>query len=42
MRLAQGSSVEEMEDKMKQWLVGLDAITTHIRLFIERGGYGDV
>jgi hypothetical protein len=40
--MAQGCSIEELEERLNAWLVGLDAIIKHLHSFLEQGGYGEV
>ena len=39
-RVSQGGSIEKFNLILARWLVALDALVKHLRLFLEDGGYG--
>ncbi|TFY59854.1 hypothetical protein EVG20_g7635, partial [Dentipellis fragilis] len=39
-RIAQGGSVDKLDEEMAKWLVGLEAIVTRITAFLLKGNYG--
>ncbi|KAA1470026.1 glycolipid transfer protein [Dentipellis sp. KUC8613] len=41
-RIAQGGSVDKLDEEMAKWLVGLDAIVTRVTAFLLEGNYGKV
>jgi hypothetical protein len=42
LRIAQGGSIEKLDNELRQWLCGLESIVKHVSGFLERGGYGKV
>ncbi|GLB43108.1 putative glycolipid transfer protein (GLTP) [Lyophyllum shimeji] len=41
-RIAQGGSVEKLDEELARWLVGLDALVKRLSAFLADGGYGRV
>ena len=41
-RLAQGGSVEKLDEELAKWLAGLQVIVKRISAFLDKGGYGKV
>jgi len=41
-RIAQGASTEKLDVELGKWLQGLDSVVTHMRQFLEDGGFGRV
>ncbi|TFY82310.1 hypothetical protein EWM64_g1698 [Hericium alpestre] len=41
-RIAQGGSVDKLDEEMAKWLVGLDAIVVRITTFLQDGNHGRV
>ena len=41
-RLAEGGSTAKLEGVLTQWLDALEVLVTHLRGFLEGGGYGRV
>ncbi|KAF8656074.1 hypothetical protein AX16_002774 [Volvariella volvacea WC 439] len=41
-RIAQGGSIQHLDEEMKKWLEGLDKIVKRLKGFLEGGGYGKV
>ncbi|KIJ93765.1 hypothetical protein K443DRAFT_684230 [Laccaria amethystina LaAM-08-1] len=40
--IAQGGSVERLDEELANWLMGLDGIVKRMSTFLENGGYGKV
>ncbi|OBZ73751.1 putative protein PLEKHA9 [Grifola frondosa] len=41
-RITQGGSHEKFDDELTKWLAGLDAIVSHMKVFLEEGHYGRI
>lgn len=40
--LTEGTNHEKFDRELTKWLAGLDVIVTHMKSFLEQGGYGKV
>lgn len=41
-KIAQGGSLQKLDEELAKWLAGLDRLVKHVKVFLEEGGYGRV